>query len=72
MTSPYLKSRRPVLVTAAEKPWGTHYRLKAYVIDCRDQFKLITDLTIRGKALLTQLGIEPATVPPAIITGKIS
>jgi small conductance mechanosensitive channel len=70
LTSPYLKSERPVIVTASEKPWGTHYRLKAYVIDARDQFHFITDLTLRGKAVLTKLRIEPAMAPPAIISGN--
>jgi len=66
LTSPFLQINRPVLVVAAEQPWGTHYRLKAYPIDSRDQFLFITDLTLRGKAMLRRLKIEPAAVSSAI------
>lgn len=62
-TSPYVHLQRPVLVVAAEEPWGTHYRLKAYPIEGRDQFVFLTDLTLRGKALLGKLGIRPSTAP---------
>ncbi len=65
LTSPYLQPERPVNVIAAEKPWGTHYRLKAYPVDGRDQFLFTTDLTVRGKAVLARLGAAPA-VPPAV------
>jgi len=41
-----------------EKPWGTHYRLKAYVKESREQFEFITDLTIRGKEALRAVGIR--------------
>ena len=50
LTSPYLQLNRPIAVIVSEKPWGTHYRLKAYPIDGRDQFKFTTDMTVRGKA----------------------
>jgi small-conductance mechanosensitive channel len=63
MTSAYLQIQQPVVVIVMEKPWGTHYRLKAYPIDPRQQFHFITDLTVRGKASLTKLGVEFATVP---------
>lgn len=65
LASPYLKTSRPIIVVAAEKPWGTHYRLKAYPIDGRDQFLFITDLTLRGKAMLSRHGIRPVTAPMA-------
>lgn len=63
LTSPYLQLNRPVVVIVLEKPWGTHYRLKAYPIDGRDQFKFTTDMTVRGKAALANLGVKPAIVP---------
>ena len=46
-----------------DKPWGTHYRLKAYPIDPRQQFNFITDMTIRGKKALNKMGVEFAVVP---------
>ncbi len=58
--SPYRKPESSVTVIAAEKPWGTHYRLKAYAKDSRDQFQFTTDLTIRGKAALQALGVQAA------------
>lgn len=52
-------------VIVLEKPWGTQYRLKAYVKESRDQFLFITDLTIRGKEALRAMGIRFAQVPYA-------
>jgi len=43
VTSPYLQMERPLAVMVAEKPWGTHYRLKAYPVDGRDEFSFITE-----------------------------
>ena len=52
----------------AEKPWGTHYRLKAYVHESREQFLFLTDLTIRGKAALRSMGMRFAQAPYAETT----
>lgn len=60
ITSPYTQLTKPVVVVLAEKPWGTHYRLKAYPMDGRDEFQFISDLTVRGKTALAELGAEPA------------
>lgn len=60
LTSPYLQIERPVNVVATERPWGTHYRLKAYPVDPRDQFRFTTDLTVRGKAALREANVLPA------------
>ncbi|GAB4256723.1 MAG: mechanosensitive ion channel [Methylomicrobium sp.] len=58
LTSAYLQLSMPIVVVASEKPWGTHYRLKAYPIEPRDQFRFVTDLTLRAKDALAELGIE--------------
>ena len=63
--SSYRKPDTPVTVIVHEKPWGTHYKLKAYVKESREQFDFITDLTIRGKAALRALGIRFAQAPYA-------
>ncbi|MDD3581864.1 MAG: mechanosensitive ion channel [Desulfobacca sp.] len=63
LASPYLDLEQPITVIVAEKPWGTHYRLKAYPIDGRDQFQFTSDLTVRGKAALAKRGITCAVVP---------
>ncbi|HID51799.1 MAG TPA: mechanosensitive ion channel [Anaerolineae bacterium] len=67
LTSPYLQLKRPIVVIVHERPWGTHYRLKAYPIDGRDQFKFTSDLTVRGEAALAQLDVRPAVAPQAVI-----
>jgi len=60
LTSPFLHLERPILVVVEEKPGYTHYRLKAYPIEARQQFQFITDLTVRAKAALAMLGVKPA------------
>ena len=62
-TSSYRKPDSPITVIVLEKPWGTHYRLKAYVKESREQFLFMTDLTVRGKAAIRSLGIHFAPVP---------
>jgi len=66
LTSPYLQIKRPITVIIQEKPWGTHYKLKAYPIDARDQFLFTTDLTARGKEALLNMGIEFINVPLSV------
>lgn len=66
LTSAYLAVGRPVAVVLAETPWGTHYRLKAYPIDARDQFAFKSDLTLRGRAALARLGAEPVCLPTGL------
>lgn len=63
LTSVYLKPDRKILVVAAQRPFGLHYKIKAYPKDAREQFLFISDLTIRGHEALRQLGIQPITVP---------
>ena len=58
--SAYLQPDSPITVVAAEKPWGTHYRLKAYAKESREQFTFTTDLTIRGKEALRTIGARAA------------
>ncbi|BCB08793.1 mechanosensitive ion channel family protein [Vreelandella venusta] len=64
LTSVYLKFDKPIIVVAEEKPWGTHYRIRAYPVDPRQQFLFITDLTVRGKQVLSAAGVTPALLPP--------
>ena len=57
-TSLHWKPGTEVSVVVTEQPWGTKYRLKAYVKESREQFLFITDLTVRGKATLSAMGIR--------------
>jgi small conductance mechanosensitive channel len=65
-TSSWRMPETKLSVVAQEKPWGTHYKLKAYVKESREQFKFITDLTIRGKAALRAMDIRFANVAHAV------
>jgi hypothetical protein len=56
-----------VSVTVVERPWGTQYRVKAYVKESRDQFRFISDMTIRGKDAIRQMNIRFAQAPYAEI-----
>lgn len=67
LTSQYIQLEKPVTVVLQEKPWGTHYRVKAYPVNGRDQFLFISDLTVRGKAVLRHLDVEWANVTNAIM-----
>ena len=51
-------------VVVREKPWGSHYKIKAYVQESRDQFRFVTDLTVRGKAALRAKGLKFAHAVP--------
>ena len=62
----YLKAESKISTTVREMPAGTHYKLKAYVRDSRDQFLFASDLTLRGKKILIDNGIKYAHVLPVI------
>jgi small-conductance mechanosensitive channel len=61
-----------VTVIAHEKPWGTHYRVKVYVTESREQFLLTTDVTIRGKEALRDMNIRFAQAPYAVSSKSLS
>ncbi len=63
LTSPYLHFDEPIAVIVLEKPWGTHYQVKAYPIDASQQFRFVSDLTVRGKVMLSELGARFALAP---------
>ena len=62
-TSAYLSYEQPVKVMLAETPWGTHYKLKAYPFDMRDQFAFVSDLTVRGKRAIAECGAAEVAAP---------
>lgn len=64
-TSPWLDVARVVLVHVTEEAWGTRYDVKAYPLDARDQFQFRSDVTVRAKAALRDLGLAFANVPAA-------
>lgn len=64
-SSSYRKPATPVTVIVLEKPWGTHYRVKGYVRESREQFLFMTDITVRGKEELRNMNILFAQAPYA-------
>lgn len=56
-TSKYIQLKLPVLVIIQEKPWGTHFKLKCYPIDARDEFIFQTDLICRAKVAFAKANI---------------
>jgi small conductance mechanosensitive channel len=64
LTSAYLQLDLPISIVVKEKPWGTHYQLRGYPVEGRDQMLFVTDMTIRGKAALAEMGVDPAMVSP--------
>lgn len=66
ISSAYLNYEKPVLVMLNETPWGTHYKLKAYPFDLRDQFSFISDMTVRGKLAIAEAGGLIVTAPAAV------
>jgi len=66
ITSAYLNFDRPVSVIVSESPWATHYQLKAYPYDMRDQMQFSSDLTVRGKQAIREAGAEGAHAPASV------
>ncbi len=67
LTSAYLDYQKPVTVTLQQTEWGTHYKVKAYPFDMRDQFSFITDVTVRGKLALADCGAEETAALPGAL-----
>ena len=65
-SSSFLMPGSSITVIAAEQPWGTHYRLKAYAKDSREQKRFTTDLTLRSKQVFRELGIKSALAPATV------
>lgn len=57
-SSPRRKPDSKVKVVVHDKPWGSHYKIKSYVKESREQFDFISDLTIQGKEALRKHNIR--------------
>ncbi|NJL45736.1 MAG: mechanosensitive ion channel family protein [Leptolyngbyaceae cyanobacterium SM2_3_12] len=60
-SSRYTQLRRPPVVTLEEQPKATHFSLKAYAMDARDEFAYKTDLTFRAKQAFARQNIAYPT-----------
>ncbi len=63
-TSKYTQLSLPILVIIDEQPWGTHFKLKCYPMDARDEFIYKTDLIKRAKQVFAKAGISYPILPP--------
>ena len=66
LSSAYLEYDKPVVVMLADTPLGTHYKLKAYPFDMRDQFLFISDMTVRGKQAIAGAGAVEVLATPSV------
>lgn len=62
-TSKYTQLKLPVLVVMSEKPWGSHFKLKSYPMDARDEFIYQTDLTLRAKLCFARYHLSYPALP---------
>lgn len=62
-TSKYTQLQLPIVVVMNEKPWGTHFKLKCYPMDARDEFIYKTDLIARSKQAFANYGIRYPALP---------
>ena len=62
LTSAYLDYDHSVRVELKQTPWGTHYQVKAYPFDMRDQFGFLSDMTVRGKIAIKEAGATEVLV----------
>ena len=67
LNSAYLDYDKPVFVFLVDTPLGTHYKLKAYPFDMRDQFDFISDLTLRGKQAIAECGAVEIQAMPGVV-----
>ncbi|MEO0924258.1 MAG: mechanosensitive ion channel domain-containing protein [Cyanobacteria bacterium J06643_13] len=56
-TSRYTQLELPIVVAMAETPYGTHFKLKSYPLDARDEFTYKTDLTNKAKKAIAQYSL---------------
>ncbi|MCH2486320.1 MAG: mechanosensitive ion channel family protein [Erythrobacter sp.] len=66
LTSPYLDYGLPIVVVAKEASFATHYKVRLYPFDLRDQFLIVTDITARGKRAIAAAGGTLVTARPAV------
>ncbi len=66
LTSAYLKYDKPVHVMLSQTPFATHYKVKAYPYDLRDQFSFISDITVRGKRAIATVGAVEVSAAIAV------
>ena len=62
-TSRYTQLELPIVVVMAETPSGTHFKLKSYPLDARDEFIYQTDLTNKAKQAFAKYDLAYPRLP---------
>ena len=62
-TSKYTQLDFPIAIVLEERPWGTHFKLRCYPIDARDEFQHKSDLIIRVKQAFSLAEIPYPRLP---------
>ncbi|MBW0146996.1 mechanosensitive ion channel family protein [Marinobacter arenosus] len=62
-TSPYTRTWQPVVAVVVNEAWGMRYRLKAYPLEPKEQFRFVSDLTARGAGVLAREGVGFVSAP---------
>ncbi|QSP94631.1 mechanosensitive ion channel [Marinobacter salinisoli] len=62
-TSPFTRTWQPIVVVVENEPWGMLYRLKAYPLEPKEQFRYVSDLTARGARVLAKEGVRFISAP---------
>lgn len=65
-SSAFRKPETSVIVVLFEKPWGTQYKVKCHARESREQFQLISDITMRAKEAIREMGIRYAMATPLV------
>lgn len=63
-SSRFTQLNLPIVVVMAEKPWGTHFKLRAYPLDIRNEPAFRTDILRRAKAAFAELALPYPKLPP--------
>ncbi len=58
LSSAYVSLNETIVVVLKEKPWGTHYKVRAYPVDPQQQFNFTADISIRGREILQKNGFK--------------
>ncbi|NMF85594.1 mechanosensitive ion channel family protein [Nodosilinea sp. P-1105] len=65
-SSRFAQLKLPIIVVMAEKPWGSHFKLRAYPMDIRNEPAFRSDILRRAKAALAEMGVTYPKVPAVV------
>lgn len=63
-SSKYTQPKQPIAVVIEDTPWATHFKLKAYPMDARDENRYRSDLLERAKQVFNKYNIPSVRAFP--------